>query len=348
MFGSFTIHATEPGDLQELCEFLRAGFQTPADAPQFSHEVMQWKYFEPSGVDFGPRSFIARSGGKIVGHAGLVPRAFLLGDVQKTAVPALHFVDLLASPAHPMAGLLLMKRGFNVTDAQYALGGSADGQRIALATGFELRFEFSVMRTILRPLHRLRGPAGGPAGKLLRAAKDVRDYAAHRGRSPHQEVSLQRVDSFDGGIDRLLEPASSPAIHTTRSPALLNAYLQLPAAEMTGWTLHAGGELIGFALLNVKSADSLRNGKIVECFLRSRDTELWHAALAALKQELRNQRADVATCYATTPWVLAACRLSGFTPRRAPGKFLLRDPKNRIPRDAPIHLSMLEGDHAYL
>lgn len=351
MFGSFTIRATEPDDLLELCGFLRAGFQEPADAPHFSHEVMRWKYFEPLGIEFGPRSFIALSGGKIVGHAGIVPRTFQIGptpDAQTSTVSALHFIDLLASAEHPMAGLLLMKRGFKATDAQYALGGSADGQRIALATGYELRFEYSVMRAILRPLHRLHGPTGGPAGRWLHAAKDLRDYVTNPGRSPPGKVSLRRVNSFDRGIDPLLEPMGSPAIHTTRSSALLNSYLQIPAGKMTGWTLHVGGELIGFALLNVKSANSLRKGKIVECFLRSRDEELWHAAITALKQELRCQGADVAICYATTPWIVEACRLSGFAPRRAPGKFFLRDPKNLIPRDALFHLTLLEGDHAYL
>src|SRR5262245_15586642 len=131
MFGSYRIQATTLDELSEVGQFLREGFGVPPDISYFTEPALRWKYFEPCGVDFGPRSYAARANGCIVGHGGIVPRTFVVhgGTTSIGPVPALHFIDLLAAPDFPTAGLMLMKKGFRATAVQYALGGSADGQR---------------------------------------------------------------------------------------------------------------------------------------------------------------------------------------------------------------------------
>ena len=161
MFGSYQIQATTPDEIPAIGQFLREGFRQPPDISYFTEPALRWKYFEPCGVDFGPRSYVAMANDRVVGHVGIVPRPFVLRVCTAPAsfLPALHFIDLLADPDFPTAGLMLMKRGFRATAVQYALGGSADGKRIAEKTGYELRLEFPIYRAILRP-----STAPGPQG----------------------------------------------------------------------------------------------------------------------------------------------------------------------------------------
>src|SRR5436305_8857228 len=175
MFGSYQIQPTTPDDLPALGRFLIDGFGLARDASHVTEAALWWKYFEPCGVPFGPRSFLACSAGRIVGHVGIVPREFVVrgSSGPSDPIPALHFIDLLAAPSHPTAGLMLMKRGFQATEVQYALGGSADGQRIALVTGYECRRKFPTMWAVLHPTYRLRVAGLGRFSRLARVGVDL-------------------------------------------------------------------------------------------------------------------------------------------------------------------------------
>jgi hypothetical protein len=349
MFGSYQIQATTPDDLSDLSRFLIEGFGEPEDIPYFSAEVLRWKYFETCGVEFGPRSYVARAGSRIVGHAGIVPRLLAVRDAgARDSLTALHFIDLLAAPAYPTAGLMLMKRGFRATDVQYAMGGSADGQRMAEATGYELRLEFPRNRAILRPLHRLRGPGPGWLDRISRAGWDLTRYLAQPCRRARRTVRLQPVSDFGREVETLVDGGPSPLAFTTRSAGVLNYYLRYPRGAMSGWLVHDDTRAVGFALLNIPTGRDVREGKIVECFLASRDDELWHAAIRALGRELKRQGAEVALCYASTPWLERACHRAGFLPFGHPQQFYLRDDGRRLPAGVPIHLSFLEADHSYI
>jgi len=350
MFGSYQIQATTPNELPELGRFLREGFQEPPGIAYFTEAALRWKYFEPCGVEFGPRSYVARSNGRIVGHAGIIPRTFVVrGSTDPASFhSALHFIDLLASPEAPTAGLMLMKKGFRATAVQYALGGSADGRRIAEKTGFERRLEFPIYRAILRPFHRARAAGLGPGGRLLRVGWDLAQCLSHPGQRQRRPVTLQRVAAFGPEVESLVSQGPSPLILTLRTPELLNYFLRYPTGAMSGWLIQGGDQTVGFALLNIIADRDHQRGKIVECYLASSDDDLWHAAIVALKQELKHQRADVASCYASTSWVDQACRRAGFLPLRKQQQFFLRDQEGHLARNLPYHLTQLEADHAYI
>jgi hypothetical protein len=347
MFGSYHIQPTTPDELPELGGFLREGFGEPPDVSHFSEEVLRWKYFEPCGIEFGPRSYVARAEGRMVGHVGIVPRTFVVrGDTAPAdPVAALHFIDLLAAPGYPTAGLMLMKRGFQATAVQYALGGTADGQRIARTTGYELRLEFPSYRSILRPLYRLQASGMGRYIRFLGVGWDLARHLAHPCRPVRQTVTLQRVTTFGREIQSLVDEGLSPLTLATRSAELLNYYLSYPRESMSGWLIHNASRVVGFALLNVTTDRDVRHGKIVECFLACRDADLWHAVISALRKELKGQQAQIAWCYASTPWLDRACRRAGFFHDNRRQRFFLR---GRLPSEFPYHLTLLEGDHAYI
>ncbi len=350
MFGSYQIQATTPDEIPAIGQFLREGFREPPDISYFTEPALRWKYFEPCGVDFGPRSSVARANGHSVGHVGIVPRTFVVRGVTTptSLLPALHFIDLLAAPDFPTAGLMLMKRGFRATTVQYALGGSADGQRIAEKTGYERRLEFPIYRAILRPLHRVRAAGLGPSGRLLRVCWDLARFLSHPGHKVRRPVTIRRVAAFGPEVESLISQAPSPLILTLRPAELLNYFLRYPAGAMSGWLVQEGPHAVGFALLNIVENRDHRRGKIVECYLASSDDDLWHATIGALQHELKDQGADVAFCYASTSWLDHACRQAGFLPLPKRKQFFVRDKGGQLPRDLPYHLTSLEADHAYI
>jgi hypothetical protein len=346
MFAGLSIDSTRPEDLNGLSRFLTAGFRRGDGAALFAPDCLRWKYFEPCGIDHGPRSFLARAGAEIVGHIGLCPRRFVVRNGTTREVTTLHFVDWLASPDHPSAGLMLMYQGFRSAETQYAVGSSADGARMAGAVGYECRSTLEILGKILDPTYRLRGRAD-LLKKPARFARDVVRTLLARGRTPAEQVEIRRVQSFGPEVDAVLAHTPAPLALTSRSPELLNYYLRYPLGSVSGWTIHRAGEVIGFALLNVTRDGSSRRGRIVECFLSTRDAGPWHAALISLTGELRNQRADLVTCYASTPWIRSALRSSGFRPFGTQ-PFYLRDRHHRLEPDLVYHLTQLEADHGYL
>lgn len=332
-------------DLPALGHFLVNGFG-PASAPKFTDRVLRWKYIEPYGVAFGPRSYLARSGNDIVGHIGIVPREFIVrrsGNSPAT-VSALHFIDLLASPAHPGAGLLLMKRGFRETSVQFAIGGSAAGQEMATLTGYMRRAEFPHLISILRPLYRIHSELGA-AARLARVGLDLTRTLSQARHVSSRHLGLRRVDQFGPEVDALLERAPTPLVFTRRSASMLNHYMGFPGGTISGWTFRDGGRLAGFALLNITVHGKVREGKVVDCFLESIDEPMWGSAIASLRDMLKTQGADVARCYGSTPWAARACLQAGFRPQKLPQRLFVRDCRSLLPVDVPYHLTPIEADH---
>jgi hypothetical protein len=351
VFGSYRIQATTPDELSEIGQFLREGFNEPPDISYFTEPALRWKYFEPCGIDFGPRSYVARASGRIVGHVGIVPRAFLVhaGSTPTGPIPASHFIDVLASPDFPSAGLMLMKRGFGADVVQYALGGTADWQRLAEKIGYERRFEFPVYRAILRPLYRARIPGTSASVRLLRVGADLTKFLTHPGQKLRRSVTIRRVTAFGSEVGSLIGKGPSPQVLTSRPATLLNYFLRYPAGTISGWSIQEGSNEVGLALLNVHAENrDHQHGTIVECCLASSDQDLWHAAIVGLERKLKDQGADVATCYASTSWLDQACRRAGFLPLKRQVPFLVRDLGGLLPRDIPYHLTSLEADHAFI
>jgi hypothetical protein len=240
-----------------------------------------------------------------------------------------------------------MLHGFRFAETQYAVGGSAEGQKMARTVGYECRATVRVMRKILRPTYRLRGGRADLAKKPIRVARDLARTLVYRGRAPRTAVELRRVREFGPEIDALLESIPAPIVMTSRSHELLNYYLRHPSKSISGWSVQRADAVIGFALLNVSRQGPTRQGRIVECFLHNRDEELWHAVLAALTRELQNDSADDVTCFASTPWSRRGLEANGFFPSGSQC-FFLRDRQRRLLPASVYHLTQLEADHGYL
>ncbi len=345
-------------DIPELSQFLINGFGVPATASYFSHEVLEWKYFDAPKYFGGwgesahdsACSLIARSAGQIIAHIGICFRRFLVpanGAAGNAVTPILtmHAIDWLGSPAQPGIGTKLMLEALATSTTQFAVGGSAQSQALFPRLGFEPKGQVPVFRKVLSPFHRLRTTGQGVFRKWAGTAKDA--AAAWRaGRQPiTQTVELRPVTAFTEEIDGLVRRSSLPIIRCQRDYELLNYLLRYPLSGFSGWTIHASGRLIGFALLKVTAHGRIQFGKIVDCWLDSNDLSCWQAAVAALVDRLRSLSADDVRCYATHQHLYAALLANGFS-KAGESNVCVRDKQHLLPRDLPFALSGFEADGA--
>lgn len=337
-------------DLADLSRFLTAGFHAPADAHFAAVDVLRWKYLEPQGASL-PRGFLARDqAGKVVGHIGICRTAFE-GDAlaQAGKVETIHIIDWLGSTEHPGVGTALMRRAHHGSPTQFGLGVSPSALVVGERIGYELRSLVPAYVRVMRTDYwrRAGGMAVGP--RLGRLARDLAWRASHRLPSASQSLRLEQTASFGPEIEPAAAAAKRHVILTSRTPERLSAMLRLPRQRMTGWRLldHAGLPR-GWALTNIVPTDSgrTRTGKIVDLVLDELDQDLWRTAFVLLTQALRDQGADLALAYASTPWTVAALEHCGYVSRYTV-KFHIRDRSGLIPRNIPFHLTPLEGDYAY-
>jgi hypothetical protein len=349
MISGMHITPLRRAEIPELSQFLISGFGVTADSACFSHEVLSWKYFDgPSGPsEDSACSLIARSAGKIVGHIGICPRQFIVSGDGAAPVSTLHAIDWLGSAAHPGSGAFLMLQAFAASETQYAVGGSAQAQAVFPRLGFEQKHKLAVFRKVLSPFHRLRVTGQGLLRKWAGTAKDL--ASVWRARTPlaPQTAELRSAPTFTADIDCLLRQSSQRMVTCQRDHLLLNYFLRYPLSGFSGWTIHTSQRMVGYALLKITPDGPVRIGKIVDCWLDTEDPSCWQAAVAALLVRLRALAADVVTCYGSTPSLQAALLRNGFA-KAGETNVYFRDKQQSLPRDLPLGLSMLEGDHAIL
>jgi hypothetical protein len=373
------IRPLSPTDLPELSEFLVKGFQAKPGADFAALDVLRWKYLDhvvPQSTDAvaaaahtspdgrkapqiaqvphseQPRSFIARNeSGKIVGHLGLCRTHFVGQGIAGPSgrVTTMHIIDWLGSPEQRSIGISMMRQSHQGVETQFGLGVSPSALAVGERAGYELRGLVPVYTRLLRPGYWLRAAEASPLTRWLRLARDLATQSTRPPARPRSTFILERVSRFGPEISDIVAGTKAHAILTERDPARLNAFLAFPRQLFSGWYLRdRTGCLRGFALLNVVSPDGGRTriGKIVDCLMSDVDASSWNGAFLAISRELKQQGADVAQCYASTPWVANALAQCGFASRFGV-KFHIRDPRSQIPRGAVFHLTTLEGDYAY-
>src|SRR5207249_1577826 len=81
----------------------------------------------------------------------------------------------------------------------------------------------------------------GPAGRLLRVARDAARKAMVPGRPPRVAVALRRVPGFGPEIAPILDDARRRVVLTARSPGRLGHALRFPRPGLSGWLVEAAG-----------------------------------------------------------------------------------------------------------
>lgn len=341
------IEPLQEAHIPALSEFIRASFCPPGAYCVFAEpEVFRWKYFAERGRWSLPRSYIVSEEEHILAHAGVFTTAF--GTPAEPSVPAVHIIDWLTSEAAASFGALLMMRAFSLAPVTYALGCTPAASRVLLRAGFEIVGEVPLFHRVVRrmkpgvwrELHGTQTLARAAALLALDFAQSFRPGGCAA------SLKLRPVSFFGDEVWNVLKNSSYNVTCTSRSPEILNHYLQFPLNNFRGFLLE-DTRVRGFALLTLVNKPHVQVGRIVECFLDTPDARLWNEAIALLEAEAVRQGAEVISCYGSTPWMSAALRNNGFF-RRGRTPFYLRDPKRLVPRSAPFHLTHLEADLSFI
>jgi len=95
MNSGLELRAAVREDRDGLAGFLSETFKHPAGTFFIRPEVLDWKYFQPRSAWKNPRSWIIKSEGQIVAHAGVWP---LRIPSSRGIVDCLHAIDWAAAP----------------------------------------------------------------------------------------------------------------------------------------------------------------------------------------------------------------------------------------------------------
>jgi hypothetical protein len=346
---SRSVEPTQESWIPQISEVLRKGFCTEGSYSDFAHEdVLRWQIFGQRGPWQVPRSFVIREEGLVVAHMGISTTAFIRPGKAQEEVPAVHITDWL-NEAGESLGALLMLRSYSLAPVQYAFGSSPSGAPVLISGGFDEMGSVPLYHRVLTrhrsgvwlALHGLNTVARQTAYFAFDFAQSLRP-AADPG-----SVQIERVKKFADEPDRVIDRCTHAFTCSSRSSGLLNHLLDFPKQNIFGYVLKTQGRICGFALLGVIEKPALRHGRIVECFLDSPDANLWRGSISALFREVAKLKADLVSCYASTPWIKAGLLSNGFF-RRGRTTFYLRDPQNRLSRQDPFHLTHLEADLAYI
>lgn len=336
-------------DVPELSRFLTEGFGAPSDARFARPEILRWKYLDkPASVD-SPRGYVARAGGKIVGHVGFRTGSFVVpkpGDDQGFhEVSTLHIIDWLALPEHRGLGARLMMRAHRHADTQFGLGTTAAARKVGEAFDYQLIHEIPLYRRPFNPMYRLR-ERDAPFWK--RSARAARDAARLIARPAPREIDLEsrRVERFGEEIVEFWNRRSRRVIRMSRSADMLNYLLRFPEGSITGRLFVAHGEPAGCGIVGVVPRGHVLAGKIVECRDLGDSIDETRRAIVALTATLKAKGADFAECWASDPDLAIALEQAGYY-RAGFASFHLRDRKKLIPRDIPFYMTPLEADYAY-
>ncbi|MEW4567958.1 hypothetical protein AB1L88_08835 [Tautonia sp. JC769] len=344
------IRAINPEDIPRLSRFLTGAFGVPPDATFAAPEVLSWKLFDPMGgpADW-PSGLVAETDGQIVGSISLHPTVIHQTgpSADPIGIPAIHPIDWVVSEAGKGMGARLLMRVHRLAKVHLAIGLTPSSAAMGNRTGYVIRQRIPVWRRLLVPWYRLRNQGGGGwARRLLGTARDAVGLARPR-RSPTLPIDLEPVAEFGSDAEQVVGRLAMPLCFTRRDPVVLNHFLRFPRPWFEGRMIHRGGSARGFLMLSVVPQPSVTRGTIVDCFLDDPDPDLWLASIRAATEELRRRGADVAECFATTPWITEALRDSGYRPV-FDIPFYVRDRSGLLPpADVPWHLTQLEADYAY-
>ncbi len=356
---AYQIGPLREDELQHLSRFLAKGFGADPEALFAAPDVLRWKYLAPRGEgETLPRSLVARDdSGAIVGHVGWVPTRFLVAGAARSTLSGVHMIDWLGSTSHPGVGGALLRRVNALADVQYGLGGTGAGRAVIKGAGFVPRPPVPVYQSVLRPGFALRDENRAPLVKrALRAALGFAEVTARRWQpltSRPSALRLDRVESFGAELDTLMETNDCFAVASHQRSSYWNALLQFPRGSISGWRLtltlpETGAQAMEFAaLLSVVARGRVRVGKIIELVMARDDVGWRRLAYWLSRDELQRQGADFVLACGSTTIEAGGLRAAGF--RRAfELELSVRDRGGLLPNGAPLHVSFMDADYAYL
>jgi len=130
---------------------------------------LEWKYWQPHPLCEGSRGYVLQHQGRIVSHGCRWPIRLRTSDGD---LDSCHLIDWVADPNIPGAGMKALHECASGMSAMFSIGGSAVGQRVVSAFGFQ---PIGQVWVLARPLHALNPAWGSSPRDWKFAARLIRN-----------------------------------------------------------------------------------------------------------------------------------------------------------------------------
>jgi hypothetical protein len=333
--------AVTPEDLPKVRQFLAAVFETADDAPFLNPRLFEWKCFEARPDWPGSRGFLLSKGESLLAYATIVPGTWLTDCGPVSSVLP---IDWAADPSIPGAGTVLHRKMRSLSKVALHVGGTAQARQLVPHLGLGRHAAIELFSRVLRPFRQYGIRPQFDYKAPLRLARNVVWSLTRLPRAPRRWTA-EGIDGFeDGMLPDFSRRVGSCFTAPARGAALLNYMLRCPGARLSAYLVKEAGATRGFFVLAHVGGQT----RIADLLLDSTEAGDWTAGYAlALGEAARNPRTCEVTAAASTPLGKAALLDAGFRSRGYEPVWI-GDPEHALPEAAPLHISMLEWDGAYL
>ena len=330
------VRPSVPEDAAAIATLMsEAGLRSNAD-PRHLH----WKYWQERPEWAGSRSYVLTDGSAVLAHAGVIP-ATLLAEGKRLRLG--HVIDWAARRSEVGAGVALMKHVGRLTEALYAIGGSADTRKILPQIGFRACGSVGGYVRPLSPLNLWREAGGGSWRIAPRMARSMLWLITASRPSLEGWSARPLAEREIGRIARVLPQARGDATALERGEALFRYMLACPIVPMELYSLEYADRVRGYFLLARAGGQT----RLADAWVDSTEPTDWRALVGcAVREASRRGEAAELVAWSSDPKLTQALADNGFH-RRLTLPVMLRGGAQAAPAPA-LHVQMLDNDALYL
>lgn len=301
---------------------------------------LHWKYWQERPEWSGSRSYVLADGSALLAHGAVIPATCV---TMSGRLRMAHMIDWAARPGEVGVGVALLKNVGKLTEALYAIGGSAATMRILPQIGFR---SVGTVGGYVRPLsplrlwHEAEGRNWRLAARMARSVfwKLTAPRPSLRGWSarplPAEEV---------GRIAQVMPRPRRDLAVLERGEDLFRYLLTCPIVTMKLYALECDGRTRGYFLLSLMPAQV----RLADAWVDSEERSDWRAlAGCAVREASRHGGAAELAAWASDPLLAQALSDNGFHLRYSL-PIMLRPGAQGMPDAAP-RMQMLDNDAHYL
>ncbi len=335
---SSQFRATTPLDAGAISTFMQHVFGMSPEHPGLNPCQMDWKYWRPHPEWIGARGYVMERDGQIVAHGSVVPLT-CLWDGQRFKL--IDLIDWAAHPAHPGAGITLLKRVAKLVDGVFIAGGTDSAQRVFDSLGFRRFADANKYAVPVRPLARLMRDNEAIWKRGARLVRNVA-WTVDTLNAVPPGWSARAVDRAEVTRTVFPRPAPEPDMAVfERTPESIAFLLECPITPSRFYIADLGGVTRGYFILNIAQNQC----RIGDAWMDSGRAADWRALYSLALNEARLQQGvtEVVTV-ANTGVAREALAANGFRPRGITSlRMLLPD---RCP--PAIRYQLTDNDSAYM
>ncbi len=331
---------TRPEDAGEISKFMQQVFGMPADSPGLNVLQMDWKYWREHPEWEGSRGYVMERDGHIIAHGSVVPLTCIWGDRRLKMV---DLIDWAGSPAHPGAGITLLKRVSQLVEGVFIAGGTEAAQRVFVSLGFRESAAAAKYALPVRPLRRFVRDSEPLFKRAARLARNTHWTIAGLPATPAGWSARQLSPEEVGGTSfPKPHPRAEPAIFERRAAGIA-LLLECPITPSEFYLVEKDGQARGYFVLNLVQNQC----RVGEAWVEPGGPEDWRAlyVLAARQGRKHSQITEVVTAVTNDPAANQGLQQSGFRSRGwIPLRLLI--PGGAYP--AAVRYQLVDNDSAYM